>query len=194
MVCSWELPVKASVHLSKSLSLIHLHVLFVSLFSISLANCPCILFAAHSFFLYSLVFLNSLGSTVSSFVIVPYVLTETSNGSNFLFYFICLFFIFYFYYYFFLTYHPSLFSSLFTLFSYPISPLPPYFLETYNCPTSLLGCNSLFIVMNFLVFVSVSFSSFLFHLSIPAPYLKIDTAHKCSVPLSYSSHSVYSSR
>ena len=60
--------------------LIHLHVLSVSLFTLSLANCPCFLFAVHSFFCSSLVFLNSLGSTVSSFVIV--VLTAASNGSR----------------------------------------------------------------------------------------------------------------
>ena len=76
----------------------------------------------------------------------------------------------------FLTYHPRTFSSLFTLSSHPLSPLPPVFLETYNLATSLLGCNSLFIVINFLVFLSIYCSSFLFHLSIPAPYLKMETA------------------
>ena len=68
------------------------------------------------------------------------------------------------------------FSSLFTLYSHPISPLPPFFLETYYCATSRLGCNSLIIVINFLVFQSISCSSFLFLLSIPAPYLKMETA------------------
>ena len=72
-----------------------------------------------------------------------------------------------------MTYHSS---SLFALFSHPVSPLPPFFLETYNSAISLLGCNSLFIVINFLVFLFLSCSSFLFHLSIPAPYLKMETA------------------
>ena len=113
------------VHPFKSLFPIHLHVLFVSLFSISLANCPCILFAVHSFFLCSsLVFLNSLWPNVTLFVIVPLVLTATSNGSRL-----------------FLTHQPSPFSSLFTLFSHPVSPIPPFFLEPYNRVTSLLGCN-----------------------------------------------------
>ena len=76
----------------------------------------------------------------------------------------------------FLTYHPSPFSSLFTLFLHPISPLRPFFHETHNCATSLLGCNSLFIIINFLVFLYISCSLFLFYLRIPAPYLKTDTA------------------
>ena len=91
-------------------------------------------------------------------VIVLLVLIATSNGSIL-----------------FLTYHPRSFSSLFRLFSYPINSLPPFFLETYNRATSLLGCNSLFIVINFLVFLPISCSSFLFHLRIPAPHLKIET-------------------
>ena len=135
-------------------------MLFLSLPFISLGNCPCILFVVHSVFLCnSLIFLNSLGSTASSCVIVLLVLTAASHRSIL-----------------FLKYHPRPFSSLFTLFSHPISPFPPFFLETYNRATSLLGCNSLFIVINFLVFLPISCSSFLFHLSIPAPYLKIETA------------------
>ena len=42
--------IKGSMHPFKLPFLIHLHVLFLSLSSISLANCPCILFAVHSFF------------------------------------------------------------------------------------------------------------------------------------------------
>ena len=112
----------------------------------------------------SLIFFNSLGSIVSSCVVILLVLTAASNGSRL-----------------FLRYHPRLFSSLFTLFSHPISHLPPFFLETCNRAISLCGCNSLFIVISFLVFLSVSCSSFLFHLSIPAPYLKMETAHVFSV-------------
>ena len=74
------------MHPFKSLFHIHLHVLFLSLFFISLANCPCILFAVHSLFpCSSLIFLNSLGSSVSSCVIVLLVLTEASNSSIFFF-------------------------------------------------------------------------------------------------------------
>ena len=161
------------VHPFKSLFLIHLHVFFLSFSSISLANCLSILFAVHSFFLCtSLVFLNSLGSNVSLCVIVLLVLTATRNGSIL-----------------FLIYHPRPFYSLFTLLSHPIGPLLPFFRETYKRATSLLGCNFLFIVINFMVFLSISCSSFLFHLSIPAKYFKMET-----VPLSYSFHSVYSSK
>ena len=155
--------------------------MFLSLSSISRANCPCILFEVHSFFLCSsLVFLNSLGLNVSSCVIALLVLTATSHHSIL-----------------FLMYHPRPFSSLFMLFSHPISPLPPFLLETYNRATSLLGCNSLFIVINFLAFLSISCSSFLFHLSIPAPHLKMETAQVFSaITISscsyYSFHSVYS--
>ena len=92
---SWALYVKALVHLFKSSFLIHLHVLFLTLSSIPLANCPDTLFSVHSFFLCSgLVFMNSLGS-----VLVLTFLTATSNGSTLL-----------------LTYQPGPFSSLFTCF------------------------------------------------------------------------------
>ena len=165
--CFWALHIKASVHTFKSLSHPSPCVVLI-LSSIPLANCPCILFAAYSFFLSSLVFLNSLGSTVSSCLIVLLVLTATSNGSILL-----------------LMYHPRSFSSLITLFSHPISPLPPFFLETYNCATSLLGCNSLFIVINFPVCLSISYCSFLFHLSIPAPYLKMETTQVFSAIISF---------
>ena len=75
----------------------------------------------------------------------------------------------------FLTYQIMPFSSLFTLFSHPISPFH-HFSQKHTTVTSRLGCNSLVIVINFLVFLSISCSSFLFHLSIPAPYLKMETA------------------
>ena len=173
--CSWELHIKALVHPFKSLFLIHLHVLFLSLPSISLANYLSMLYAIHSFFLCSsLVFLNSLGSTVSSCVIVQLVLTTTSSSSIML-----------------LLYHPRPFSPLFTLFSHPISPLPPFFRKTYNCTTSLLGCNSLFIVIDFLVFLSISCSSFLFHLSISAPYLKMETAQVFSAHILFLPFSLF---
>ena len=80
--CSWALHIKTSLHPFISLFLIYLHVLFLSLSPISPANCPCILFAIHSFFLCSLlVFLNSLGSILQAFFIVLLVLTATCNGS-----------------------------------------------------------------------------------------------------------------
>ena len=126
---------------------------------ISLENCPCILFTFHSFFFCSsLVFLSSLGSALSSCVVVLLFMTATSNDSILI-----------------LTYQPKPFLSLFTLFSHPISLSRPIFLETYNRATSLLGCNSLFIGINFLVFLSISCSSFIFYLSSPAPYLKMET-------------------
>ena len=147
------------MHPFKSLSPVHLHALFLSFSSISLANFPCILFAVRSFFLCSLVFLNLLESTVSSCVIVLLVLTATSKGAIL-----------------FLTYQSRPFYSLFTLFSHSISPVPPFFLETYSHVATLVGCNSLFIVINFLVFLSIFCSSFLFHLCISGPYLKMETA------------------
>ena len=76
----------------------------------------------------------------------------------------------------FLTYQLKLFSSLLTQLSQLIRPLPPFFMGTYILATSLLGCSSLFIVMIFLHFLSISGSSSLFHLIVPAPYLMSDTA------------------
>ena len=76
----------------------------------------------------------------------------------------------------FLTYQLKLFSSLLTQLSQLIRPLPPFFLGTYILATSLLGCSSLFIVMIFLDFLSISGSSSLFHLIVPDPYLMSDTA------------------
>ena len=75
-----------------------------------------------------------------------------------------------------LTYQLKLFSSLLTQLSQLIRPLPPFFLGRYILATSLLGCSSLFIVMIFLDFLSISRSSSLFHLIVPAPYLMNDTA------------------
>ena len=74
------------------------------------------------------------------------------------------------------TYQLKLFSSLLVHFSQLIRPLPPFFLGTYILATLLLGCNSLFIVMIFLDFLSISCSSSLFHLIVSAPCLIIDTA------------------
>ena len=76
----------------------------------------------------------------------------------------------------FLTYQLKLFSSLLTQLSQLIRPLPPFFLGRYILATLLLGCSSLFIVMIFLDFLSISRSSSLFHLIVPAPYLMNDTA------------------
>ena len=163
--CPLALHIKDLVHPFKSIFVIHIHLLLLSLLSISLANCPCILFPFHSYFLcYFSVFLNSLRSTVSTFVIVLLVLTSTSNGSIL-----------------FSTYQPRPFSSLFTLFSHPISPLQSFFQETYIRAASFFGCNSLFIVINFLVFLSISCSSCLFYLGIWAPYLTMETAQVFSV-------------
>ena len=80
--CSLALHIKALVHLIKSLFHIHLHVLFSSLPSTSLANYTSILFSVHSCFLCSsLIFLNSVGSTVSTCVKILFVLTAASKGS-----------------------------------------------------------------------------------------------------------------
>ena len=76
----------------------------------------------------------------------------------------------------FLTYQLKLFSSLLTQLSQLIRPLPPFFLGRYILATLLLGCSSLFIVMIFLDFLSISGSSSLFHLIVPDPYLMSDTA------------------
>ena len=80
-------------------------------------------------------------------------------------------------------YQPRPFSSLFTLFSHPTSLLPSFFLEASNRATSLLRCNSLFIVIKFLVFLSILCSSFLFHLRIPPLYLIIETAQMISATI-----------
>ena len=97
-----ELYIKASLHLFKSLFLIHLHMLFLSLPSISSKlSMHFFLQSIHIFFCSFLVFLNSLGSTVSSCVIVLLVLTVSSNGSIL-----------------FLTYHPRpFFFALRTIFT-----------------------------------------------------------------------------
>ena len=121
----------------------------------------------------SLVFLNSLGSPVSLCVIVLFVLIATSNGSML-----------------FLTYHHRPFSSLFTLFSHSIGPRLPFFLEKYNYATSLLDYSVSFIVITFLVFLSISCSSFLFNLTIPAPNLKIKTAQMLSAIILFLSKSI----
>ena len=120
----------------------------LSLSSISRANCPWILFAVHSFFLCSpLVFLNSLGSTISSFVIVLLFLTVTSHGSIL-----------------FLTYQPRPFSSLLTLFLHPIRSLPPFF------PRNIQPCYTTSWVQSFIHYhkfpgLSVHFLQF-----IPIPF------------------------
>ena len=152
--CSWALHIKALVHLIKSLFHIHLHVLFSSLPSTSLANYTSILFSVHSCFLCSsLIFLNSVESTVSTCVKILFVLTAASKGSIL-----------------FLTYRPRLFLLSSHCF-HSISPLPPFFLET----TSLLWYNSLFIVIDFLIFLFISWGSFLFHFSITATYFIMET-------------------
>ena len=97
-------------------------VILVVLF---LANSLCILFSVYSLFLVFLV-LNSLRSSLSSHIIILLVFTAISNGSIL-----------------FLTYEPRPFSSLFTLFSHPISPLLPFFLETQPRNHTSLLCYSL---------------------------------------------------
>ena len=105
-------------------------------------------------------------------MLVLFPLTATSKGSIL-----------------FLTCHPRPFYSLFTLFLQSISALPPFFPETHNHATTLLGCNSLFIVIHFLVFLSISCSLLLFYLSIPSPYLKMESAQVFSaVFLPFSLH------
>ena len=142
MDCFWALHIKASLYPNNFFSYISMCYSYPCS-----PNCPCTLFVDRSFFVcFSLVFLSYLGSTVSSFFIVALLLTATSNSSRL-----------------FLTYHPSPFSLLFPLFPHPISPLQLFFVETFNRATSLLGGNSLFIVINFLVFLSISCSSLLFH-------------------------------
>ena len=94
----WVLHIKGLVHPFKSLFLIHPCVVILVLHITSKLS-------MHSFcrafiFPFSLVFLNSLDSTVSLCVIVRLVLTATSNGSIL-----------------FLMYHPRSFSPFFTLFT-----------------------------------------------------------------------------
>ena len=145
------------MHPFKSLFLIHLHVSSLSL-SLSLANCPSTIFQSTNFlFILLQFFFNSLRSIVSLYALVLFVLTATGIGSIL-----------------FLTYQPRLFTSLFRLFSHSISHLPSFFLETYNYALSFPGDNSLFIVIYFLVFLYIS-CSLLFHLSIPAPHLIMET-------------------
>ena len=95
----WVLHIKGSVHPFKSLFLIHPCVVLILVLHITSK------LSMHSFcrafiFPFSLVFLNSLNSTVSLCVIVRLVLTATSNGSIL-----------------FLMYHPRSFSPFFILFT-----------------------------------------------------------------------------
>ena len=55
-------------------------------------------------------------------------------------------------------------------------PLPPSFIETYSLSTSSLGCNTLCIVISFLVLWSICLSSSLVHLRKGPEYLTSGTA------------------
>ena len=116
----------------------------------------------HSFllpFILRLLYFIHFGSTASEMLTTLLSPTFLSNTSSL-----------------FLTYQLKLFSSLLTQLSQLIRRLPPFFLGSYILATSLLGCSSLFIVMIFLDFLSISGSSSLFHLIVPDPYLMSDTA------------------
>ena len=102
----------------------------------------------------------SSGRTVSSVLKVVFILANFSIGSLLCF-----------------KYQPKLFSSPFIHPSQLISPLPPLRLGTYNRATSLFGWSVLYIVINFLVFLSIHSNSSLVHFSNPAPYLKREIAH-----------------
>ena len=122
--------------------------------------CPCILFCFHSFSVCFASFtLYSFGFTVSEMLTTLLSPTFPSNAPSL-----------------FLTYELQLFSSLATQLSQLIRPLPPLFLGTYILATSLLGCSSLFIVMIFLDFLSISGSFSLFHFIVPDSSVMNDTA------------------
>ena len=57
-----------------------------------------------------------------------------------------------------------------------IKPLPPSFLGIYNLPASDLGCNAAYMVNNFLVFLSIGYSSLFLELTDAAECLNRDTA------------------
>ena len=75
--CSQELHIKALVHPFKSLFLIHLHVLFLSLSCMYLANCRCIFLQSVHF---SLFVLNFLEFFRDNCFLVCY--SSTCSGSN----------------------------------------------------------------------------------------------------------------
>ena len=56
--------------------------------------------------------------------------------------------------------------------------MPPCFLCIRNLSTSFFGCNTPYIIIAFLDFLSTSFSSLSFHCSIPTPYLNTVLAYE----------------
>ena len=56
--------------------------------------------------------------------------------------------------------------------------MPPCFLCIHNLSTSFFGCNTPYIIIAFLDFLSTSFSSLSFHCSIPTPYLNTVLAYE----------------
>ena len=57
-----------------------------------------------------------------------------------------------------------------------IKPLPHSFIGIYNLSTSDLGCNAPYMVNNYLVFLSIAFSSLFLQLTNAVEYLNRDTA------------------
>ena len=110
---------------------------------------PYLKIIVHAFFLQSFIFflfffnfLAFFRSAVSLHAVTLFFLTATNNGSIL-----------------FLTYQTNPFYSLFTLFSHPISPLPPFYLETYTMPhhfLSAIHCHKfLGLSVHFLQFILV---------------------------------------
>ena len=134
------LHIRASVHPFKPPFAIYCQVLSQSIRSFPLTYCPFILFCIHSF---SVSFTSStlyyFGSTAYEKLTTLISPTFLSNASSL-----------------FVTHQLKLFSSLLTQLSQLIKPLPPFFLGTYILETSLLACSSLFIVLIFLDFLSIS--------------------------------------
>ena len=69
------------------------------------------------------------------------------------------------------------FFSPLTQYSMLIKPLPPSHLFKYSLSISLLGWNAPYIVIIFLVFLPMPFSSLSFQSMNPVPYLKMAPAH-----------------
>ena len=129
----------------------------LSLSSVCLTCCRYIAFSLQLFSLSSLsCCLNSFGWVEFSLGTLLLILTTTMKGLMW-----CL------------TYHSRLFCSAST----HTCILAIFFLYTYNLSISFLGCSSLFNVMTFLVFLSVSSSSLFVYFTVPAPYFIKETAH-----------------
>ena len=124
-----------SVFSARSMFLFHL----LFLVFLAFANCSCItLFFHSSFFSLTQLCLDTLLFTVSLNFIVSSAFTPAINDSIE-----------------FLRKHPKLFSSILIHASQIINPLPPVSLLSYTLSTLLLGCSASYIVINFLVLLSL---------------------------------------